>query len=156
MALFKEGEKSKCICEWCDKKVQTTFRYRDYVVEGKPTIPHILQGVCDECGRAISVPGDEMAKAFEMDKIRKFCEKCPCYEYRPEGRMLRPNFSTQSCIVNCGEWTLARDFAKPKIDEYLDKRNKTELPNGKFREEVSLNPECPIVAFLKNNTEEVK
>ena len=69
MAHFKVGDKSKAICDWCKKVVQTTFKLCDYKVSGKPTIPNVLQGVCEECGRAISILGHEINRLTEERKI---------------------------------------------------------------------------------------
>jgi hypothetical protein len=55
MVIYKEGEKSGAICEKCGKIVPTTFRYAYYAINASK-IPDVLQGFCDMCGEAVSLP----------------------------------------------------------------------------------------------------
>ena len=44
--MFHMGQKSKAICECCEKIVTTTFKYRDVKVKDKDiVVPHLLVGV---------------------------------------------------------------------------------------------------------------
>ncbi|MBW6419633.1 hypothetical protein [Celeribacter sp. PS-C1] len=57
MREFRENDKSHAICMRCEKHVATTFTYRDVPLDDEAgTVEHILVGVCDECGAAVSVP----------------------------------------------------------------------------------------------------
>ena len=54
--ILKEGDKSTALCPNCNWVVNTTLKYADFTVKDKPTVPHILQYFCDECGWAVSFP----------------------------------------------------------------------------------------------------
>lgn len=55
--VFKEGEKSKAICDTCGEVVDTTLRKRNYYVpESDITVPDLLVGVCDICDGIVSIP----------------------------------------------------------------------------------------------------
>jgi predicted amidophosphoribosyltransferase len=53
--ILREGDKGLAICPHCEKNVFTTFKYAKYKINGK-TIPNVLQGFCDECGKPITIP----------------------------------------------------------------------------------------------------
>jgi len=56
MKLYLEGEKGKALCE-TDGRVSTTFRYRDVPFsDGSGVAQRILAGVCDRCGKVVSIP----------------------------------------------------------------------------------------------------
>ncbi|MCF8470234.1 MAG: hypothetical protein K9G30_05575 [Parvibaculum sp.] len=56
MKLHMPGEKGKAICEG-DGLVSTTFRYRDVPFsDGSGVARKILVGVCDRCGKVVSIP----------------------------------------------------------------------------------------------------
>ena len=68
MEIFKEGDKSKGICNECGKLVfitfkNTPFKYKEFI------IPNLLQGFCDECGESVSIPHQSTLK------IKEFTEK---------------------------------------------------------------------------------
>ena len=65
---YKEGEKSKGVCEKCSGVVDTTFVRRDYIFEGK-TIKNVLQSVCDKCDTTIAIPHQEMKRVFKNESI---------------------------------------------------------------------------------------
>ncbi len=55
--MFHMGQKSKAICECCEKIVTTTFKYRDVKIKDKDiVVPHLLVGVCDTCDETVSIP----------------------------------------------------------------------------------------------------
>jgi hypothetical protein len=57
MRLFKEGERSKALCDHCQDVVATTFERRDVPFsDGSATARNILVGVCAVCGRTVSIP----------------------------------------------------------------------------------------------------
>lgn len=57
MKLYQEGDQSKAICEYCQRVVATTMRYRDVPFsDGSGTVKDVLAGVCDECQSVISIP----------------------------------------------------------------------------------------------------
>jgi hypothetical protein len=66
--IYKEGEKSKGICEKCGEIVTTTFRYADLPYDGH-IIPDVLQDFCDVCGTAVSIPHQSSYR------IREFRQK---------------------------------------------------------------------------------
>lgn len=56
MKLHYAGEKSRAICE-VDGPVATTFAYRDVPFsDGTGVARQILVGVCDRCGKVVSIP----------------------------------------------------------------------------------------------------
>lgn len=55
--MFKENDKSKAICNVCEKLVSTTFKLRDVKTsDTKKVIKDILVGVCDECETTVAIP----------------------------------------------------------------------------------------------------
>jgi len=56
MKLYHSGEKGKAICD-VNGQVSTTFKYRDVPFsDGVGLAKHILVGVCDQCGKTLSIP----------------------------------------------------------------------------------------------------
>lgn len=56
MKLYVAGDKSKALCD-VDGLVGTTFAYRDVPFDdGSGVVHDILVGVCDECGKVVSIP----------------------------------------------------------------------------------------------------
>jgi hypothetical protein len=70
VAVFKEGDKSRAVCNTCKKIVSSTFRYALYNYGGL-MIPDILQGFCDECGVAVSIPHQSR---YEIKEFREQIE----------------------------------------------------------------------------------
>jgi len=57
MNELKSGDKSKAICNDCERLVSTTFQFRDIPFSDTgEVVKNILTGVCDECGRVVSIP----------------------------------------------------------------------------------------------------
>lgn len=55
--FYKDGDKSKAICEDCSKLVTTTFGYRDVPFsDGVGMAQNILVACCDECERVVAIP----------------------------------------------------------------------------------------------------
>jgi hypothetical protein len=65
MAIYKEGDKSRAVCNTCKKIVRSTFRYAPYNYDGL-IIPDILQGFCDVCGVPVSIPHQSSYKIKEF------------------------------------------------------------------------------------------
>lgn len=65
MIILKEGDKSKGLCDKCRKLVNTTFSYAAYKYNNF-MIPNILQGFCDKCGTAVSIPHQSTYKIKEF------------------------------------------------------------------------------------------
>lgn len=56
MKLYMPGEKGRALCEQ-GGRVSTTFRYRDVPFsDGSGVARKILAGVCDHCGKVVSIP----------------------------------------------------------------------------------------------------
>lgn len=75
MRIFKEGDKSKAICDRCQKIVTTTFKVRNAPVHyGKSTysVKDVLVGACDECDLVVSIPQQSYAAVAE---VRRKAEK---------------------------------------------------------------------------------
>ncbi len=57
MKLYKIGEKSQAICQFCNQIRPTTFTERDISLSsGKGMVPNVLIAVCDQCDRMVSIP----------------------------------------------------------------------------------------------------
>jgi hypothetical protein len=67
---YKEGEKSKAICDTCSKVVDTTFRFANITVDGE-TFSDILQGFCDVCGASVSLPHQGAVQISKLRDLRK-------------------------------------------------------------------------------------
>lgn len=65
MKIYKEGDKSKGGCEKCKKIVTTTFKFAPLKYKEK-TIQEILQGFCDICGDAITIPAQSTLRIKEF------------------------------------------------------------------------------------------
>lgn len=64
---FKDGDKSKAICDTCGKVVDTTIRSADFF-EDTTMYKGIQQGFCDVCGKAVSITHKG---AVELNRQRK-------------------------------------------------------------------------------------
>lgn len=57
MKLYKVGEKSKALCEQCEKIRSTTFRERTIPLSsGKGSVEDVLVAVCDGCDNIVGIP----------------------------------------------------------------------------------------------------
>lgn len=71
MEIFKEGDKSKAICEHCKEISATTFQVRTaQIQDGNKTlrVPDVLVAVCDMCDKIASVPQQSFAAVAEVKK----------------------------------------------------------------------------------------
>lgn len=70
MQIYKEGEKSKGLCEHCKKMVSTTFKLRTTNLNDeneKPfKVPNILICACDFCNHTIAIPQQSFASIAEV------------------------------------------------------------------------------------------
>lgn len=62
MRILKEGAKSKAICSNSGDIEPITYFYRDFQLKNGVKISNVLQGVCDTCGKAITVPAQSTPK----------------------------------------------------------------------------------------------
>lgn len=69
MRILQEGEKSKAICNSCEDLRGITYLYRDYTLKNGTKVPNVLQGICDICGKAITIP------AQSTPKIKQYLEE---------------------------------------------------------------------------------
>jgi len=64
--FYNEGDKSRAICDTCKTIVSTTFHYGEYKVPDTDiTVPNLLQGYCDICNSAVSIPHQSTYKIRE-------------------------------------------------------------------------------------------
>lgn len=57
MKIWYAGDKSKALCEKCQKVVATTFGYHDVPFEsGIGVAKQIMAATCDECGTVVAIP----------------------------------------------------------------------------------------------------
>lgn len=71
MEIFKEGDKSKAICEHCKKISETTFKVRtSQIQDGQKTlrVPDVLVAVCDTCDKVAAIPQQSFAAVAEVKK----------------------------------------------------------------------------------------
>lgn len=75
VSIYREGGKSKAICQHCERIVDTTFLYRDaQFSDGKGSAKNILVAVCDTCGEVVAIPAQSTAaihKARQRSENRK-------------------------------------------------------------------------------------
>ena len=71
--VFKEGQKSKCVCYRCKQKVNTTFHIRS--MSGSKSnnfkVLNLLVGVCDECDSTVSIPQQSVDQINQSKKVYK-------------------------------------------------------------------------------------
>ncbi len=79
MKLFQEGDKSKAVCEHCERIVGTTFLRRDVPFSAMPGMvaKGILVAACDECQATVSIPAQSTPA---ISKVRR--EKAESVEAR--------------------------------------------------------------------------
>lgn len=71
MEFYKEGDKSKAVCEHCKEVVPTTFKVRlTKLKDGSATltVPDVLIAACDRCDRTVGVPQQSFAAVAEVRK----------------------------------------------------------------------------------------
>jgi hypothetical protein len=61
MRCYRAGDKGRALCA-SDGRVSTTYRHRTVVFgDGTGTAARILAGVCDRCGRVVSIPAQSVS-----------------------------------------------------------------------------------------------
>lgn len=61
--IFYPGARSAAICDFCRTKVTTTMKIKDYTPEEwNVTVPDLLVGVCDQCNKILTIPGQSIRK----------------------------------------------------------------------------------------------
>ena len=68
MRILQEGEKSKAICNTCEELRGITYLYKDFTLKNGTKVPNVLQGICDKCGKAATIP------AQSTPKIKQYLE----------------------------------------------------------------------------------
>jgi len=69
MKLYQAGDRSAAVCEHCKSRVAVRMEYRDYTPTGwEVTVPDVLVGVCERCGRVVSIPHQSTPKINEHRK----------------------------------------------------------------------------------------
>lgn len=69
MKLYQDGDKSKAICQHCEKVVPTTFTRRNVPFsDGHGQAKNILVAVCDECSAIASIPSQSSPAIREARK----------------------------------------------------------------------------------------
>lgn len=71
MEIFKEGDKSRGICEHCKKISETTFQVKTSTIQDGAKllrVPDILVAVCDTCDRVTAIPQQSFAAVAEHRK----------------------------------------------------------------------------------------
>jgi len=72
-ARFKEGDKSKGMCEHCKKLVPTTLKNGQYhIPKLNITIFNLLMDYCDNCGKLVGIPHQSTPKIRE---VIEYCKK---------------------------------------------------------------------------------
>tara|TARA_Y100000768_G_C23989013_1_gene690862 strand:+ start:720 stop:1319 length:600 start_codon:yes stop_codon:yes gene_type:complete len=72
MKIYKLNEKSKGICEKCEKLVPTTFKLSSVPLSnGKATVDDILCASCDHCGHIVSIPQQSAPRIKEAMSSKK-------------------------------------------------------------------------------------
>ena len=72
MKIYKEGEKSKGVCQTCKKIVHTTFKITSVPLSSnKGTVDNILAAVCDQCENVVSIPAQSTPRIRETIRAKK-------------------------------------------------------------------------------------
>lgn len=72
MKIFKEGEKSKGICQICKQQVSTTFEVTSVPLSsGKGVVDNILAAICDQCKNVVSIPHQSTPRIRETINAKK-------------------------------------------------------------------------------------
>ncbi len=71
MRLLREGCKGQAICPGCERRVGTHYEYRTVHLEQTGVdVENVLAGVCDVCGRTVSIPAQSMPRLKEARERR--------------------------------------------------------------------------------------
>lgn len=74
MKVWKEGDRSKAVCDPCGKVVDTVMHYRDLPVHGKKGfVQSVLVGVCSECDAAITIAPQDFREIRRRDPVVAIC-----------------------------------------------------------------------------------
>jgi hypothetical protein len=65
MRILNEGDKSKAFCPKCEAIRAITYIYRDFTLDNGRRVPNVLQGVCQTCESAVSIPAQSAPKIQE-------------------------------------------------------------------------------------------
>lgn len=65
MRILNEGDKAKAFCRKCEVIRTTVYFYRDFTLDSGRKVQNVLQGVCQTCGTAISIPAQSTPKIQE-------------------------------------------------------------------------------------------
>src|SRR4051812_22752801 len=78
MKLWKEGDRSKGVCERCKRLVTTRFERRTVNLERpKATVHDVLVAVCDSCEEVVAVPHQS---SLRLQEVRR--QEVPRFEVR--------------------------------------------------------------------------
>ena len=76
MKIYNAGDSGKALCD-IDGLVTTTFRYRDVPLsDGSAVVKDILVGVCDRCGKVVSIP-PQSVRAISQVRLEVQCGTSP-------------------------------------------------------------------------------
>lgn len=65
MKTLQVGDKSKAVCEPCNRLRHTTFRLRDLPTSKGKIVRDVLVAVCDQCDRVVAIPHQSIAQLNE-------------------------------------------------------------------------------------------
>jgi hypothetical protein len=65
MRILNEGDKSKAFCRKCDVIRPIVYSYREFTLDSGRKVQNVLQGVCQTCGTAITIPAQSTPKIQE-------------------------------------------------------------------------------------------
>lgn len=73
MAHYTRGDKSRAICEDCNRIVTTTFEIRDVpFFDGSGLAENVLVAVCDDCNSVVAIPAQsalEIRAAWDKTRL---------------------------------------------------------------------------------------
>jgi hypothetical protein len=77
MNIYKDGDKSKAYCPYCEKGVSITYKYDKLKIK-ENIIPKVLQGFCDECKKSAITPHQSSLRIKEfIDASKQFNSRIP-------------------------------------------------------------------------------
>lgn len=109
MKIYKLNEKSKGICEQCEKLVPTTFKLLSVPLSnGKAIIDDILCATCDHCKHIVSIP---------QQSTPRIKEAMSCKKHSIEVRL--PRHLLDILLVACDQFSLGNpELLKDSLIRY--------------------------------------
>jgi len=142
MKIFKVGDRSKAMCSYCKKMVETTFAVKNVPVShGKGSVSGVLAGVCNKCKKVISIPQQSAPRVREQLGTKDYSIEARIPQHLDDILLLvGDKLGAEACdrfqatVIKYYIDKLAGDSNLKRIKKYL----KSDLATGKQTSRVSL------------------